>query len=271
MAHGLPHLELFCFGSATARLGSREPPAMLLWTKHLGLLIYLALSPARSRTRDHLLGLFWADKPEARARHSLNETLRRLRKILGAERLLSRGDAVVLNDAGLEVDAWRDEALAEPAGAFLEGFVVDEAPGFEEWAAGERRRYQARIVAALVAAGEPHLRGSRFVDAAGGGPPALTSQPPPTPAGPPAPRPAAAGGRGSGVRAQCRRTTTLGGAGCVSWPGRGCPRLRASQPRRPTFWASRPGWCRSWPTIPPPARHPTPPMSPPRSPPCSTP
>src|SRR5258708_5073018 len=192
MAHGLPHLELFCFGSATARLGSREPPAMLLWTKHLGLLIYLALSPARSRTRDHLLGLFWADKPEARARHSLNETLRRLRKILGAERLLSRGDAVVLNDAGLEVDAWRDEALAEPAGAFLEGFVVDEAPGFEEWAAGERRRYQARVRAALGAAGGRAPPGGRIRRAGGGGPAAPAGRTPPTPGAPP---PRAAAGR----------------------------------------------------------------------------
>jgi len=204
MAHGLPHLELFCFGSATARLGSREPPAMLLWTKHLGLLIYLALSPARSRTRDHLLGLFWADKPEARARHSLNETLRRLRKILGAERLLSRGDAVVLNDAGLEVDAWRDEALAEPAGAFLEGFVVDEAPGFEEWAAGERRRYQARIVAALVAAGERHLVASRFVDAADAARRALAAEPHHEPAARLLLRAAALAGDGTGALAAFR-------------------------------------------------------------------
>ena len=177
MAHGLAHLELFCFGSATARLGGREPPAMLLWNKHLGLLIYLALSPGRSRTRDHLLGIFWPEKPEASARHSLNETLRRLRQVLGAGRLVSRGDAVVLNEAGLEVDAWRDEAVAEPAGDFLEGFVVDGARGFEDWAGAERRRYQARTVAALVAAGEQRLASSRFIEASDAARRALAAEP----------------------------------------------------------------------------------------------
>jgi DNA-binding SARP family transcriptional activator len=166
MTRGLPHLQLVCFGPATARLDGREPPAMLLWTKHLALLIYLALSPGRSRARDHLLGVFWPEKPEARARHSLNETLRRLRQVLGAERLLSRGDAVVLNDEALDVDVWRDDVGAEPPGTFLEGFVVAEAREFEEWAAAERRRYQARSVAALVLTGEHHLSASRFLDAA---------------------------------------------------------------------------------------------------------
>ena len=166
MVRGLPQLELFCFGSPTARLGGREPPPMLLWNKHLGLLIYLALSPGRSRTREHLLAAFWPDKPQASARHSLNETLRRLRQVVGASRLVSQGYAIVMSDERLEVDAWRDDAVAGATAAFLEGFVVDGASGFEEWADAQRRLYQDRTVAALVAAGEQWLAAPRFTEAA---------------------------------------------------------------------------------------------------------
>src|SRR3989454_11500520 len=51
-----------------------------LWRKHLALLVYLARSPRRTRTREHLLGLLWADRDEKQARHSLSEALRVLRR-----------------------------------------------------------------------------------------------------------------------------------------------------------------------------------------------
>jgi DNA-binding SARP family transcriptional activator len=58
--------------------GGPAPPE-LLWRKHLALLVYLARSP-RGRTREHLVGLLWPEKPEAAARHSLNEATRVLRR-----------------------------------------------------------------------------------------------------------------------------------------------------------------------------------------------
>jgi DNA-binding SARP family transcriptional activator len=54
-------LEL-CFGSPTARLAGVEPPAEVRWNKHLALLVDLALSPSRRRSRDHLLGVFWGER-----------------------------------------------------------------------------------------------------------------------------------------------------------------------------------------------------------------
>jgi DNA-binding SARP family transcriptional activator/type II secretory pathway predicted ATPase ExeA len=163
-----------CFGPPTARLEGREPPPDVVWRKHLGLLIYLAFSPERTRARDHLLGLLWPERPEAHARHSLNEAVRRLRAGLGAERLLTRGDAITLHDGGLSVDALRfaalpsersAEAIALLRGDFLEGFSVDDAPAFEEWVARERTRWRARGVGALVAAGEAALAAGRLADA----------------------------------------------------------------------------------------------------------
>jgi len=170
----LAHLELVCFGPPLARLDGGDAPADVLWRKHLGLLIYLALSPDRARSREHLLGLLWPEKPEKDARHSLNEAVRRLRVGLGAQRLLTQGDTITLNGEALSVDVIRFATLApdKPAeaalllrGDFLEGFTVDDAPGFEDWATRERTRWRARGAAVLVALGEAALAAGRLPDA----------------------------------------------------------------------------------------------------------
>ncbi len=171
----LQTLELTCFGAPTARLGDRAPPGDVLWRKHLALLVYLALSPGSSRSRNQVLSVLWPEKDEAHARHSLNEALRRLRISLGPGRLQSERESISLNSQGLDVDAVRFRALAgrNPAeaiallrGDFLEGFVVEDAPEFEEWAAGERARFRAAGAQALVAHGEG-LLGAGRVAAAG--------------------------------------------------------------------------------------------------------
>ncbi|PYO74810.1 MAG: hypothetical protein DMD67_12980 [Gemmatimonadetes bacterium] len=74
-----PSLELQCFGAPTARLDGTPAPAKVLWRKHLALLTYLALSPGRTRSREHLLGLLWPEKKESYARHSLNQAVAILR------------------------------------------------------------------------------------------------------------------------------------------------------------------------------------------------
>src|SRR6185312_2024037 len=61
-------------GPPELTLGGAIAPAELTWRKHLALLVYLARSP-RGRTREHLAGLLWADRPESSARHSLNVAL----------------------------------------------------------------------------------------------------------------------------------------------------------------------------------------------------
>jgi hypothetical protein len=76
-------LELTCFGPPWARLRDRPSPPELHWRKHLAFLVYLALSPNRTRSRQHLLGVLWPDNDEQQARRSLNEAVRRLRCCLG--------------------------------------------------------------------------------------------------------------------------------------------------------------------------------------------
>jgi DNA-binding SARP family transcriptional activator len=123
------------------QVDGREAPPDVLWRKHLALLTYLALSPDRTRSRGHLLGLLWPESPEDKARRSLNEAVRRLRAALGTERLLTHGDALQLNATQLDVDARQFETLRAEGqlralellrGEFLEGFHVDDAAAFED-------------------------------------------------------------------------------------------------------------------------------------------
>jgi len=56
------HRYLRCLGTPTL-IGPNGEPIRFKTRKHFALLIYLARSPKRSRTRNHLMGLLWADKP----------------------------------------------------------------------------------------------------------------------------------------------------------------------------------------------------------------
>lgn len=167
----LPRLELVCLGAPTATLAGAPAPAEVLWRKPFALLAYLALSPDYRRLREHLVGLFWAEKSQDRARQNLNETLRKLRRCLGEERLRSEGPALVLEHEGLDVDALRFVATAKQRprdaarlyrGPFLEGWYVDEAPDFEAWVSAERRTLAGVAATALTATGDDELLERRY-------------------------------------------------------------------------------------------------------------
>src|SRR2546428_1406587 len=79
-----PHVSVRLLGPARVTVDGAAAPPELLWRKHLALLVYLARSPRKSRTREHLLGLLWSDRTEPLARHSLSEALRVLRRGPGA-------------------------------------------------------------------------------------------------------------------------------------------------------------------------------------------
>jgi DNA-binding SARP family transcriptional activator len=174
MPNAFPSLALHCLGPPSVRVDGREAPPDVLWRKHLALLTYLALSPDGTRSRSHLLGLLWPESPEDKARRSLNEAVRRLRSALGNERLLTRGDALQLNDSELEVDVRQFETLRAEGqlralellrGEFLEGFHVDDAPVFEDWMDAQRAQIRQAATGLLVARAEEQLAVNRYVEA----------------------------------------------------------------------------------------------------------
>lgn len=156
-------IEIKTLGPIEIEVDGQEPPRELLWRKNLALLLYLARSPGRRRSREHLIGLLWGDKPDASARHSLNEALRVLRKA-GEDGLIeSVGDQVVLADSGVGIDVEEletrlaanrtGEAVQLVRGSWMEGFAVPECTPFEDWLAAERMHWNAVATGAMQAHG----------------------------------------------------------------------------------------------------------------------
>lgn len=142
--------------SLTASDG-RELRSILAQPKRLALLAYLA-SPRTPEfvARGVLLGLFWPERDQQRARHALRTSLHFLRRSLGRDVLVSRGDHEVGLDplrlrcdatvlvAALDAGAY-ERALDLYGGDYLPGLRVDDAPEFERWLEGERRWLRLRI------------------------------------------------------------------------------------------------------------------------------
>jgi DNA-binding SARP family transcriptional activator/TolB-like protein len=141
----------------------READALLRQPKLLALLAYLALPrPGTWHRRDSLLGVFWPELDQSRARTSLRSALHALRRQLSEGTIRTRGDdevgidpALLSTDAGLmldDLDAGRHcDALARYTGDLMPGFYVAASEGFEPWLAQERNRF--RELAQKTAAG----------------------------------------------------------------------------------------------------------------------
>ncbi|HET7322299.1 MAG TPA: BTAD domain-containing putative transcriptional regulator, partial [Longimicrobiaceae bacterium] len=139
-------------GVALSRADGVEIQSVLAQPKRLALLSYLALSSTRGRSsRDELLGLFWPESDEGRARGALRNGLYYLRRSLGEGVIETTGDGVGLSQAALWCDAVAfqeavrdgrlEEALALYRGPLLPGLCVDGAPGWDDWLDRERSRF----------------------------------------------------------------------------------------------------------------------------------
>ena len=127
----------------------------------LALLAALATAGERGVTRDRLMALLWPDSDDTRGRHSLRQSLYTLRQELGRDVVLSRGGALVLDDAAVASDIAdfraalaRDDrrcAVAIAYKPFLDGFYLPGAPDFERWVEAERARFTTMVTGALHA------------------------------------------------------------------------------------------------------------------------
>ena len=118
--------------------------------KRPGILAYLALAPdGRARRRDELLALFWPESGEGSARNALNQTIYRLRAVLGEDTLISNEQEVRLDPDRVWCDATAlrtafaagdDRRVVELyRGDLMDAFHVRGAAAeFEMWLASER-------------------------------------------------------------------------------------------------------------------------------------
>ena len=136
--------------------------------KRVALLAYLAVGGGGFKRRDTLIGVFWPELDQDRARHALRQATYVLRGALGPEVIVSRGDDELgVAEEKLWCDAIAFEAAAAAgsseralslyAGELLPGFFVSGTGTFDAWLEGERdrlRRQAAEEAWSLAAEGE---------------------------------------------------------------------------------------------------------------------
>ena len=131
---------------------------LLAQPKALALLLYLALArPPGLQQRDRLVGLFWPELDQDRARTALRGTLHRLRQLLGDDTVENRGsESVALAPERLTCDALEfNDALSKNRlrsavnlyhGELLPSFFLPGSDEFERWLEGERAYYAERFI-----------------------------------------------------------------------------------------------------------------------------
>ena len=148
-------------GIGLSRDDGREVDSLLRQPKHIALLAYLALpKPGTWHRRDSILGTFWPEHDQTRARSALRSALYTVRQHLPPGAIASRGDDELsaspdflrTDVAGMSDDLAAGRfahAIDRYQGELLPGIYIADAPAFERWLEGERGR--ARSVARKAA------------------------------------------------------------------------------------------------------------------------
>lgn len=158
-------IQLHTFGALDLRKDGVELRSVLTQPKRAALLLYIAVgSPSGFVSRDTLLGMFWPESDATRARNALRQALHHLRRSLGEEAIVNRGERELgVDPAGVWCDALAfrkalhagqlESALELYRGEFLPGFYVDDAPAVERMIdelRGDFRRAASAAVNELI-------------------------------------------------------------------------------------------------------------------------
>lgn len=139
-------IEIVTLGRETLRHNGSELDGIAGHKQKFALLTYIALEGPVSRER--LLAMFWPDREDERARHSLSQALYALRRELDGDYVQVEGDMISARQTRLDVERFESaietedwEAVTELyGGPFLDQFVLTGAPDFEAWQTATRTR-----------------------------------------------------------------------------------------------------------------------------------
>jgi DNA-binding SARP family transcriptional activator/TolB-like protein len=126
-------------------------------------------------SRERILAWLWPELDSESGRRNLSEALHVLRRELGDDALVSVGDDVRLNTelVGADVVDFRlacesgdhERATSLYGGPFLDGWYVDDAREFDEWAESERALLASSYARSLEALAEGHEAAGDFAAA----------------------------------------------------------------------------------------------------------
>jgi TolB-like protein/DNA-binding SARP family transcriptional activator len=163
-------IEIVTLGGATARRDGQELQKLGSHRQLYALFVYLAMEGPVSRTR--LTSVFWPERDEEKARHSLSQAIYALRQELGEGFLKIEADSVSVPDGAFKLDAneLRDAIRRQDwsavielyGGPFLEGLSLPGAPAFDAWRSSNRARLasDARLASERLQAGAKTRKGS---------------------------------------------------------------------------------------------------------------
>ncbi|MGE0555658.1 MAG: BTAD domain-containing putative transcriptional regulator, partial [Gemmatimonadales bacterium] len=130
--------------------------------RSLALLGLLARSGDAGCSRDKLMAFLWPESEAARARHSLDQALYTLRRVLGPEGFVTGPATLALDPRVVASDLAEFRAAVASAdvaraidlyqGDFLDGFHLSNAPELERWVDGERASLRAEFARTVEAA-----------------------------------------------------------------------------------------------------------------------
>ena len=139
--------------------------------KELALVAYLALEGSGTTNREALATLFWGEKDESAARHSLRQALLVLRRELGDHLVESPTGLRLVPGADCDLlDLERDGLLREGDQAplpdrLLPGFDDLGSEPFSQWLASRRAAYRARFRGALAARRDAAIASAQWREA----------------------------------------------------------------------------------------------------------
>ena len=155
-------IELTTLGRISIRANGTERSELPAHKQKFALLVYLAVEGPVSR--DRLLSVFWPEREEEKARHSLSQALYALKRELQEDCVRVEGDTISCSCDGLTVDITQLEAAAKAEnwqaivdlyrGPFLDQFYLPGSPDFENWCVSTRARLSRlmqRAFASVVA------------------------------------------------------------------------------------------------------------------------
>lgn len=165
-------------GAAAAAERSHDTKGRASPPRRLALIALLAIARGAGISRERVVSLLWRDQTAARGRELLVELLASLRDELGDDAVVERDDLLQLDTTRVTADVIEFEAAADArdldkaaaayAGEFLEGFFLDDAVDFEQWASDQRIRLTHRaetVLDDLAAAARDRGDDRRLVEA----------------------------------------------------------------------------------------------------------
>ena len=165
-------------GAAAAAERSSDTRGRASPPRRLALIALLAIGGASGVRRDQVVRLLWRNETALHGAALLDELLTALRSEVGDAAVIDDGEMLRFDTTRVTADVIEfetaadagklDESAAAYGGEFLEGFFLDDAVDFEQWASDQRIRLTHRaetVLDNLAAAARERGDERRLIDA----------------------------------------------------------------------------------------------------------